>query len=169
VVNGYKCISGGANNDVLRVYWTMTQVATGSASQMKPSDPSWWWQPTVVVTDDRPVVEVKTSGSTNWTSVALNADPDPIPGTPDVNEFDVRLSGLFTWQPDPQSPNQVVPNANNSQMGAFQGQATLPHTTGTLARAKATLHVTVSGTGDNVRVTAWRVGVDARLDTTARQ
>jgi hypothetical protein len=167
VTNGYRCVSGGANNDTLRLDWTTGAMSSGSAKQYDGTDAQWWWQPTVNVTDDRPTVETRTGGG-NWQQVAVNADADPNPGTPQ-NENDVRTQALYTWGQDPNVPNGVVPlpNANNT-MGRFLGQATLPHAVGTEARATVRLHITVSGTGDNITVDKWKVGIMANFTTTAQ-
>ncbi len=162
VINGYKCATGGANDDTITVDWNMQSIASGSASIKNAADPEWWWHPTVVVTDDKPVVQTK-SGAGNWTDVAVDPDPDPDPET-EENEFDVRLSGLYTWQNPTQTTATPLPDANNT-MGRFLGSTTLPHAVSTLARVKVALHITVSGSGDNLKVTKWRVGVQAALVT----
>jgi len=163
VINGYKAISGGEKADRLHVDWTMHGLTAGSASQFDATT-SWWWHPTVVITDDRPTVQVKI-GSGEWTDVLLQAEDDPDPTTPDVNEFDVRASALFTWQNLPPSTTATPLAGPNNVMGRFVGHATLTHTVGARARAKAVLHIVVSGSGDNVRVTRWKVGVEAILST----
>jgi hypothetical protein len=165
VINGYACGSGGANDDDLSVTWETSQINSGSASQHNLLDPDWFWMPTVSITDDRPIVQTKT-GAGNWVDIGVDPEEDPDPATPE-NENDVRLSALFTWQsPTPPNPGMVIPLPNSSNtMGMFLGGTELPHTGGVQARVKVVLHIVVSGTGDNVMVTNWQVGVFASLIT----
>jgi len=166
VINAYKAVSGSRNNKEIVVSWSTTGSSGGGAHPMNTNDPSWWWKPTVSITDDRPVVEKKV-GSGAWTDVGITADADPEESTPQ-NENDIRTAYLTTWTnptPGTASPAENPDNAN----GRFVGATTISGPqVGMLVRARVVLHMAVSGSVDNATVANWRAFVDGRLYTQMR-
>ncbi len=164
VINAFKVRSqGAADNDDLSVDWFATGSSAGVAHIYQSTDPQWWWKPTVNITDDRPVVEVKV-GSGNWTDSGVDADPDPDPATPG-NQNDTRTAWLTTWtNPTPTTAAPLDSPGNSS--GRFRGSKHISdHQVGTMVRVKVVLHISVSGDVDNATVEAWKVKVAARLVT----
>jgi hypothetical protein len=164
VINAFKVKSqGAADNDDLSVDWFATGSSAGVAHIYQSTDPQWWWKPTVNITDDRPVVEVKV-GSGNWTDSGVDADPDPDPATPG-NQNDTRTAWLTTWtNPTPTTAAPLDSPGNSS--GRFRGSKHISdHEVGTMVRVKVVLHISVSGDVDNATVEAWKVRVAARLVT----
>lgn len=151
VVHQYKRVVGSLDNNDVLVSWVTTKDASGAAQRYNTSDPEWWWRPFVNVTDDRPRVEAKVSGG-DWQDVPLDVDE---------RDLDVRTAVVYTASAEAPGPNdQVTPLDNQSVNGVFHGKATVAGPTNkTHVRASVTLHVTVLGSGDNVQVSDWEVGV----------
>ena len=140
--------SGGGTPDAstLQAQTVTSQIFNGSCAQMTPSDPQWWWRPTVNANVQPPKIQRLNTSTSNWD----DQNPD--------NQFgDSGPGGINAVQPTGQEPAAPAATYNSlNQRVTF----TLPASAdGTSYRVMWGLDTSVTGSVDNSTVTGWVQGL----------
>ncbi len=180
VTHKYTWKGNGAGGSKISVVLTSQVTANGACSQSDMSDPSWWWDPTVVVSDTQPQVKrydssgnlVATHGfaTVNDGYDHINASSQGLDGM--GNPLPSGASGSGT-QGAPATPGATVyagakANPGGATSGSFDAKTgSISYFTGQYVQVEYSNLGSAASNCDNASVWQWDILLESTLTSTS--